>query len=224
MNRKQFCIDCVSDLHGYEPIVKGAQFLVIGGDHTANDNSKNIDKFCKWVEKAAANYDHVIYIGGNHDEQLYRAYKDGYPHLKSVKNVHYLKDAAIELEGVKFYGSPWSPHFEGINPQCTAFVLNDDKLKAKWKKIPADTEVLITHTPPYGILDTSKKGIHCGSYSLNRRLLDGVDRKEKINPAIHIFGHIHEEGNSDMAIGFTRYVNCSFVDEHYRKRDGFAYL
>lgn len=54
-----------------------------------------------------------------------------------------------------------------------------------WEKIPANTDILITHGPPKGHGDTSDQGVSCGCEELLARI-------KVLKPALHIFGHIHE--------------------------------
>ena len=98
-----------------------------------------------------------------------------------ITNAHYLCDESLTLDGVKFYGSPWQPRFFD-------WAFNKDRgapLKAIWDKIPLDTDVLITHGPPHGILDLTFDKIKAGC----EELLLAVQR---IKPKVHVFGHIHE--------------------------------
>jgi Icc-related predicted phosphoesterase len=59
--------------------------------------------------------------------------------------------------------------------------------------------LLITHGPPYGILDNGKSGKNVGS----KHLLEVV---KKIKPRYHIFGHIHESTGMNK-IENTFYLN-----------------
>lgn len=61
----------------------------------------------------------------------------------------YLEDSTYNLKGYNIYGSPYTPTFFDW-----AFNLDIGKpLQAKWEQIPLDTDILITHGPPYNILD-----------------------------------------------------------------------
>ena len=66
-----------------------------------------------------------------------------------------------------------------------AFNFNSEEIKEKWDLIPGDTDILMTHSPPYGILDVSKQGINSGCANLMRRV-------REVKPLVHVFGHIHE--------------------------------
>lgn len=74
------------------------------------------------------------------------------------------------------------------------------------ENIPSNTDVLITHQPPYLIMDESA-GLHYGS----RTLLDAVKR---IKPEAHLFGHIHNAyGMSECST--VLFSNASIVTENY---------
>jgi hypothetical protein len=161
-------------------------------------------------------YRKKIFIGGNHDNLIK---KMGCPPETLPDNTEYLCDSGTEFEGLKIWGSPWTPWFKGVNPKCTAFMKKDEELSDKWEMIPSKTDILITHGPAYGILD----GIpmddgslhHCGSRSLYS-WLKYVER-----PAYHVFGHIHEafgydEYFSQYSGNMMQSINCSHVDENYK--------
>lgn len=74
------------------------------------------------------------------------------------------------------------------------------------KRIPIDTDVLITHSPPINILDFDDN-IHYGSPQL-------LAKVNEINPRFHLFGHIHAS-NGEKAIGSTKFVNSAIVSENY---------
>ena len=93
-----------------------------------------------------------------------------------------------------------------------AFNLPRGKALAKvWAKIPDDTDVLITHGPPYGILDKTERGEHCGCQDL-------LERIKVIQLKLHIFGHIHE-GYGMFQDESTTFVNGSVCDADYNPRN-----
>lgn len=158
----------LSDTHGchhrlYD--LPDADVLVHSGDFTLNGSEAEAIDFMNWF--CDIPYRHKIFICGNHDNCLYGANIVG---LDS--NVHYLCNSGIEIEGLKFYGVPM---FMG---DCLT-----DLQSNNYARIPADTDILITHSPAFGILDLDN-GINYGS----EELLKAVS---KINPQIHLFGHIH---------------------------------
>src|ERR1700679_3842906 len=127
----------------------------------------------------------------------------------------YLCDSGIEFEGLKIWGSPWTRKFPQINPKCKAFTcINDEHLKEKWDLIPLDTDIIITHCPPAGILDENCKRESFGSYTLLHEI-------KRIMPKLHVFGHIHEQGGKqqdhiDRHRRKTIFVNSSIMNENYK--------
>lgn len=78
-----------------------------------------------------------------------------------------------------------------------------------WEKIPADTDILITHGPPLGYGDLCEGGHRAGCYDLLNII------QKKIRPKYHIFGHIHEDYGMTTD-GVTTFVNASTCDFRYR--------
>ncbi len=191
-------IDCIADLHGHYPQLEGGDLLIVAGDLTATDMPTERIQFLSWL--ADQNYKHKIFIAGNHDNSLvglnYREY-----------GVDYLCDSGTEIEGLKIWGSPWTPWFEGVNPKCTAFMLKEEQFKEQWDLIPDDTDMLITHGPPYGFLDQTIYGDFVGSVHLLSRIWI-------VRPMLHVFGHIHESYGMDED-DTIKFVNCSHVNERY---------
>jgi Icc-related predicted phosphoesterase len=106
---------------------------------------------------------------------------------------------------LRLYGSPWQPWFGGW-----AFELQrGSQLGAKWKQIPADVDILITHGPPYGYGDETSRGERVGCRDLRREI------EERIQPRVHLYGHIHE-GAGQYKNGKTTFVNASNIDEKFR--------
>jgi Icc-related predicted phosphoesterase len=107
------------------------------------------------------------------------------------------------IDGINIWGSPVSPWFYdwAFNRK------RGDDIRKHWDKIPPSTDILITHGPPYGILDKTKRGELVGCKDI-------LPLIEKIKPRLHVFGHIHEE-NGMKKIGETIFVNGSVLDERY---------
>jgi Icc-related predicted phosphoesterase len=208
-------IDCISDLHGHFPKLEGGDLLIIAGDLTARDTIPCWDKFFIWLD--AQNYRKKVYIGGNHDNfltQCSNSFEDRMMGYKTNYHKDYLCDSGTLFSGLKIWGSPWTCRFEGINPKCCAFTVdNDEELREKWALIPEDTDILITHSPMLHILDANYDGYSCGSASLR-------DHIHIVKPKLHVFGHIHEQGGSQIRYKIdgpkTWCVNASYVNEKYQ--------
>jgi Icc-related predicted phosphoesterase len=85
----------------------------------------------------------------------------------------------------------------------------EEKLIEHWKAIPNNTDVLITHSPPYGIFDYVEwENVHKGSPSLYFEIV------KRIKPLINCFGHIHQ-GYGIKTIENTTFINASNLNEEY---------
>lgn len=212
-------IDLISDLHGYYPELEGGDLLIVAGDLTARDDEKGWIEFENWIFNQ--HYREKIIIAGNHDNFLqtmdeHRMWK----YWDKIPCVTYLCDSGTEFEGLKIWGSPWTRTFEGMNPHCKAFTVDTEKeLAEKWLTFPIDIDILITHNPPYGILDKvasrssrAKKGEHVGSKSLAHKI-----GHTETPPKLWVWGHIHEAYGKDLPVRGNPciMVNASHVNERY---------
>jgi Icc-related predicted phosphoesterase len=116
-------------------------------------------------------FEKVICVAGNHDFP----FEEGV--INTMKNAIYLENQHYVYKGIKFFGSPYQLPFYG------AFNANEDNLKEMYDKVDDDTDVIISHGPPYGILDAASMD-HAGSIAF-KYLLD------RVNPKLVVFGHIH---------------------------------
>ena len=213
-------IDCISDLHGEYPELEGGDLLLVAGDLTGSDKLVQWHDFYQWLQRQ--DYRKKVYIAGNHDKQLQD--DEDFPEYELINGIaDYLCDSGCEFEGLKIYGTPWTKSFKGMNPHCMAFTVESEgELKEKWKQIPDDVDILITHCAPNGILDKKTplysdpytKWIpkHLGSESLYQRL-SGLR-----NLKLHVFGHIHEGyGLAQGAKGHWEklFVNASHMNRFY---------
>lgn len=231
-------IDCIADLHGHYPKLEGGDLLIVAGDLTARDEPMQYKNFFDWMINQ--NYRCKILVGGNHDNYLQRTcmYGEVSKYLGRQYNenddligygYYYLCDSGTEFEGLKIYGSPWTKTFPGMNPKCKAFTVDtEEELASKFSLIPEDTDILITHSPPYGILDKIQpdyrlpridisddlyeESLHMGSRSLALK----VGSMEN-PPKLWCWGHIHEAYGIDKPVRKKpcKMINCSHVNERY---------
>lgn len=209
-------VTAISDLHGYLPELPGGDLLLLGGDYTARDEVPEWDEFYKWLKKQS--YEKIVYVGGNHDGFLSTSLSSNTSRELELYDsdtpwIEHLCDSGITYKGVKIWGSPWTTSFEGINPKCTAFTVDtDEELQEKWELIPQDVDILLTHSPMFGIHDTVQGKGHVGSWSLYEKI-------REVCPKYHICGHVHEHGGKDSVLFHERYrtqcYNTSYVDEYY---------
>ena len=113
----------------------------------------------------------------------------------------------------KIWGSPWTLRFEGMNPRCMAFTCEtEEELAKKWALIPDDVDILVTHSPPYGIKDRTIDGEFVGSETLAYHV-----GSMQNPPKLWVWGHIHESYGRDKPVRGKPciMVNASHVNERY---------
>ncbi len=199
-------IDCISDLHGFLPELPGGDLLIVAGDLTARDDYQEWKVFFDWIRPL--NYRRKVVVCGNHDR--FMEYNPGY--MVDDCSFDYLCDSGTEFEGLKIWGSPWTLRFEGENPAAMAFTCEtEEELAEKWALIPNDVDILVTHSPPFSVLDTTKNNEQVGSASLMGEHL------ARLRPRLWVMGHIHEAYGQDGPYTWnkTKYVNASHVNERY---------
>ena len=197
-------IVCLSDTHNCHDriAVPDGDILIHSGDATIHGSIEEIIAFNDWFAKLP--HPRKIFVAGNHDRLFETSTQTARTLLDS--SIYYLQDSAIEIENLKIYGSPWQPRFFDW-----AFNLSRGReLAEKWKLIPSDTDILITHGPPFGILDEVKN-----QYSIENAGCEELLKKiEQIRPQLHVFGHIHSGYGITKNFG-VHFVNASNCDENY---------
>lgn len=213
----------VSDLHGnlagLDP--HDADIVLIAGDVAPmkgwgiwhiNDQVKWMNrKFATWCEKYP-NAEFVV-IPGNHD--LFAQRDDVPTKLMLPRNVHFIVDGVVEVNGVRIAGSPWIPPISGR----WAFETNDEAdLARHFKWIPEGVDILVTHTPPFvegWNVDVSlqTESPHFGSRAL-------TDVLRSVKPMLAFCGHIHTGDHRVHKLvhddgRVTKVYNVSRLDENY---------
>lgn len=199
---KIVCISDTHNLHDHLSIPDG-DLLIHAGDLTGKGTMPEVLGVNKWLGKLP--HKHKVIIAGNHD---FGFEKDPSLFRNLITNAHYLENESIVIEGLKIWGSPITPWFHNW-----AFNVQDPVEIAKiWARIPDDTDIVITHGPPDGILDHVANR-PAGCLALKHRI-------EQIQPLLHIFGHIHEgAGRLDhiWSNGFkTTFVNAAQLGRDYK--------
>lgn len=206
-------IVAISDTHNqaHKLNMPDGDILVHAGDATYQGKPRELIEFNLWLGEQTQ-YKHRIVIAGNHD-WLFE--KDPTYARSLMTNCTYLQDSGVEIDGLYFYGSPWQPRFYD-------WAFNADRgedIWKHWEKIPTSTNVLITHGPPYGILDQTPAFDFVGCKDLLKkvRLLQENDEVDTPRFHAHIFGHIHYKYGieHDKTFG-TYFVNASSCNEEYK--------
>ena len=236
----------ISDTHGARIhtriTIPECDILIHSGDIGGRTDLVELETFLLWFSRQPAKY--KIFVAGNHDICLdskwvtnllgqgrdseavfaevanHRAIKLVNEYVKLYPGLIYLDDDSVEIEGLVIYGSPYSPSFHRRN-----WAFNADRgseIRAIWKQIPKNTNILVTHGPPHGILDiipenfkqTPDEDVHRGC----EELLKVIETDLK-NLKLHCFGHIHEGPTLIQSIDIEGrpiiFSNGAAVDNRY---------
>ncbi|NOQ37029.1 MAG: metallophosphoesterase [Methylococcaceae bacterium] len=181
-----------------EIVMPEGDLLIFAGDMCRFGELDEIKDFNQYLSSLPHPY--KIVIAGNHDWPFE---SQSLAAQQLLTEAIYLQDNAVEIEGLKIYGSPWQPEFFSW-----AFNLPRGKLlREKWDLIPVDCDILITHSPPFLIRDQLKNGEHVGCEMLKTAL------ETTIKPKVHIFGHIHEAYGL-YETNETTYANACLCTEY----------
>ncbi len=192
----------LSDTHGQHGAIEVPEgdMLLHAGDFSSKGGLNEVKDFLAWY--AAQPHPHKVFIAGNHD---FLAEKDPETFAQLIPpSLIYLNDSGATVAGIRIWGSPIQPWFYdwAFNRR------RGPEIAQHWDLIPEDTEILITHGPPMGILDRTVRGDFVGCSNL-------TDRLQSVQPRLHVFGHIHEAYGRET-IGPTTYINASNLDVKYR--------
>lgn len=196
-------IVCISDTHEKHDrlAVPDGDVLIFAGDCTMSGDAGQLQRFNAWL--GALPHKHKLWVFGNHEwtcDPRNKHYISGHESL--ITAGLQLNGSGVTIEGVRFWGSPMAPRFHGW-----AFGLESYESFQYWRRVPDDTDVLVTHGPAREIMDQNIGGEHCGCPNL-------LERIEEVEPILHVFGHIHTRYGTE-SVGRTLFVNASVVDDSY---------
>jgi len=196
---------CISDTHSQHAglALPEGNVLIHAGDLTGKGTANEVHEALEWSSQVGT-FRHRIFCAGNHDFLFER--EPQYARSLIPPNVMYLENSGATIEGVKFWGSPITPYFHDW-----AFNRYASAIGRHWEAIPSDTDVLITHGPPFGVLDRVDGGEPVGCPQLLTEIVN------RIRPQVHVFGHIHEGyGVATLRDLSTVFCNASVCDRQYR--------
>lgn len=208
-------IVCISDTHSQHAKIKipEGDIIIHSGDATMSGSADRVESFLQWY--GSLDFKKRILVAGNHD-WLFELNPEKAQGLCDQYGITLLNDSGTEYEGIKIWGSPVQPTF--FNWAFNRSVKKDDPFDRHpyigdhWDKIPNDTNILITHGPPYCVLDETEEGDKTGCQLLLAKIAE-------VKPVLHVFGHIHEARGVvvDKRFGSNiTYCNASSVDRKYR--------
>lgn len=202
----------------------GGDLLVVAGDFCSQGEFIEVHDFASWLDQQP--YDHKVVIAGNHEVCMGRGASNRYRAIEAITDTAvYLEDSQTTVEGLVLHGVPWTNRFGSW-----AFMKDEDELSVHWNDIPSDTDILITHGPPRGVLDEcpdrTPRHDHRGWQGPMKPVAPSADRTKnvgstgllerlrEVQPDYHVFGHIHESYGR-ATVGSTTCLNASVVNGQY---------
>jgi len=199
-------------MHGWLQVPTDVDMVIFSGDcSNPSDpylNEPEVRNFIEWY--ASLPIKHKIFVAGNHDTSIEKRLVT--PADIASKGIVYLENTSTNIDGLNIFGTPVSPSF-GVG---WAYNRSRDKMDKLWKSIPENTDIVVSHGPPKGILDLSYNRENalefcgCGAMKKNMMILE---------PKLVLFGHIHNcesiinAGTIQLSGYKTIYSNGSVVTD-----------
>lgn len=191
----------ISDTHGLHDRlgIPPCDVLIHAGDFSNHGTVEDAGNFLRWFSMQPAK--HRVLVAGNHDI-FAEEHAAEFGRMVTRYEMNYLNDSGVAIDGINFWGSPITPQFFDW-----AFMRErGHAIRKHWDAIPEGTDVLITHGPPRGVGDMTSRGEAAGCVDLMERVV-------KVEPKLHVFGHIHE-GRGEYRLGVSRFINASSVGRY----------
>jgi Icc-related predicted phosphoesterase len=190
---------CISDTHGFHRklVLPPGDILIHAGDCLPDDGQDQaLEDFNDWL--GSLPYMYRVVVAGNHDLLFAKQPRQA---SKRLTKAIYLENTGVTIEGLNFWGCPITPV-----PDSMAFAVERGTASRKyWDKVPTETDVLITHGPPFRVLDTEHVlAPHMGCDQLTRALL-------RARPRLHVFGHVHGSYGQEAGPHGIAFVNCAVL-------------
>ena len=172
------------------------------GDASVSGTREELEEFVAWF--SSLSHRHKLMVGGNHDDWL-----EFHPELAKDAGISFMWDSGVFAEGLSFYGSPYRTVSEErvrlpkTHHRWSAFMITEAWAAHAWNEIPMGLDVLVTHQPPYGLLDSA------GSKPWGSPALRSV--VERVRPKMHLFGHVHG-AYGNIVVGSTTFINAAICD------------
>lgn len=197
-------IIAISDTHNLHPTlsIPDGDIIIHVGDATNRGTFPEFSEFISWYGSLL--HPHKIFIAGNHDRGLDGDLRGPIINLMKEHGIIYLENSNVIIDNVKIWGSPYSLEFGSWS-----FGKSQKEIFNVWQTIPEDIHfnIIATHSPPFGILDSNNLGHHLGCQELAKRI-------DYLKPSYHLFGHIHESKGKKIINNIT-YINVSQMKADY---------
>jgi Icc-related predicted phosphoesterase len=177
----------ISDTYGQHEsiLLPQGNIIIHAGNFTKTGTELEAKDFLQWFSQLP--YEHKIFIAGTHDHFFERDPERARQAVPS--NVIYLEDSGVVIGGFKIWGSPYNLYNHGSAFSCT-----EAEIGAHWDRIPFNVDMVISHSPAYGLLDINGSGEHEGCKVLLRRLVRVEPRYVVCGHAVDGHGHEYYDG------------------------------
>lgn len=197
-------IVCISDSHNKHDdiMIPSCDILISAGDYSSRGLPQEVRNFHQWLNNQDAK--HIISVQGNHELWVENNFNDAKLIATEVcPNIHFIDEGLVQVESLNIWCSAVTPWFcnWAWNRQ------RGDEIRRHWDLIPDNTDIIITHGPPYGYGDDTMFDGPVGCVDLR----DAINR---VRPTLHISGHIHY-GYGVYKNDHTTFINASICDESY---------
>lgn len=210
----------ISDTHNKHNklTIPECDILVHAGDASFQGLESETRNFAKWLNKQPAK--HIVLTPGNHCKVFEKALPESRSWVTDeCPHANLLIHEAVEIAGIRFFGSPWTPYFfnwsfnAGRTPTEAAHTFKPF-IGDLWKDIPLDTQILVTHGPGLGTLDEvlsrdTGRIENVGCKELANKIRELKDLK------ISVFGHLHLNGGRTLVQDGVTYINAAMCDDSY---------
>ena len=201
----------LADTHGMHMQMKhkipDGDCIIHCGDFCNNGTMLDCIKFLNWF--GTLPHSKKFFIAGNHDEFFEKASQS---EINAIipPGIIYLNESGVEIEGLKFWGSPYTPAFF----DWSFMYKRGEEGKKHWNLVPPSVDILVSHGPARGFVDVCEKFDDPGKmeHAGCDQLLEAINR---VKPIFHVSGHIHN-GYGNVITKDTTFLNASVCDEHYR--------
>jgi Icc-related predicted phosphoesterase len=212
-----------------------ADILVHTGDFTNNGTDAEFEDFNNWLASQRPRFKHIVIICGNHEFRTRLQSPDvlsrDFAKKRLSNATHVLHHEMAVIEGIRFFGSPWSPWSEYENPDIMPYNAGHADVFKRWAKLPeardslgvlrvnafdqitrlpgagSAIDVLLTHGPPHGIFDKMETTTQSwGSSRQLRARIEGVG-----GVGAHLFGHVHEQRGCAIEFFFAPFKSICFL-------------
>ena len=187
----------LADTHTYQEELgelPWGDVLIHAGDLLQSGTLQELEHVAQWLR--AQPHRVKIIVPGNHDRCL-EEQPDQADALLDMPGLVILRhhEAPLDQAPLRIWGSPTVP----MDPSWAFGLLpGSQALAQRWRAIPSGLDVLVTHGPPLGVGD---HGGHLGCGLLRQAVA-------RARPALHLFGHVHQDGGLWSVEG-TTYVNVT---------------